>query len=730
MGKNQSASGLTNIVQYDTAGNISLVSGSTTLLFISSSGAITTTGVISGSNALSASYAVSASNALAAQTASFVANAESASNAVAAQTASYASAFTVASTLTAQTLVVQTITSSVDFVTGSTRFGSILENTHQFTGSMLVTGSIGINLSSSAYLTGSLTVQSMVSASTSGPVVAVRTSYINKKIIAELAEYSSDGVLVLRHALASTPTVFITSQTGGTSHTYFNHDGNVGIGTSSPINKLDIRISSSATYSSSSTGSALTLYNTSATTNGFVGIDFIAEPTSGNTGRAAINMIVTGNGTSDLAFSTRNTDMGEKMRITSGGNIGIGTSDIVSTNLTGAVTIRKSYEGDTPNGTTTQTYYQNQSPLFLFGRNSGISIISNNGDEGEIIFGNNSTRAYARISTSTGTSSVGGDMYFKVGSDTERMRITSDGAMYMSRIGSDLTFADSVGGMYVRNNGNAAGTEEELRIFGRNIGFFSHSGTRYATIASSGNVGIYTSTPSARLEIKMGGDGDMLIGRYSGGSAKLLYAYQSGADGFLELRTGADSTITKLSGYSGTPSYFLSNVLVGQTTGDLGQNGWQLQAAGGGHTSFAINNNEAFIFNNRNTGTTYEIDFRTNVIERGKISVTDSGVSYATQPSDRNLKKNFEDWNQNVLDVFKNLNPQKFNFLVEDDSQPKTKGFIAQDLVESFPEAYPISKDRYFFNPSGMVVYMMKAIQELKAENDTLKEILQRNNIQ
>jgi len=49
--------------------------------------------------------------------------------------------FTSTGTLTAQTLVVQTITSSVDFVTGSTRFGSIAANTHVFTGSLLVTGS-------------------------------------------------------------------------------------------------------------------------------------------------------------------------------------------------------------------------------------------------------------------------------------------------------------------------------------------------------------------------------------------------------------------------------------------------------------------------------------------------------------------------------------------------------------------------------------------------------------
>ena len=68
------------------------------------------------------------------------------------------------------------------------------------------------------------------------------------------------------------------------------------------------------------------------------------------------------------------------------------------------------------------------------------------------------------------------------------------------------------------------------------------------------------------MEIKGSGDGDLLIGRYSGGSAKLIYGYQSGADGYLELRTGADSTITKLSGYSGTASYFLSNVGVGTSS--------------------------------------------------------------------------------------------------------------------------------------------------------------------
>jgi hypothetical protein len=48
----------------------------------------------------------------------------------------------VTGSITAQTLVVQTVTSSVDFVTGSTRFGSISANTHVFTGSVLISGSV------------------------------------------------------------------------------------------------------------------------------------------------------------------------------------------------------------------------------------------------------------------------------------------------------------------------------------------------------------------------------------------------------------------------------------------------------------------------------------------------------------------------------------------------------------------------------------------------------------
>ena len=97
---------------------------------------------INTSNAISASYALSASYSLNSTSASYAFNATSASYAT---TTSYADNFTVAGTLTAQKIIVQTITSSTDYVTGSTIFGSQLSNTHQFTGSVSITGSLLIN---------------------------------------------------------------------------------------------------------------------------------------------------------------------------------------------------------------------------------------------------------------------------------------------------------------------------------------------------------------------------------------------------------------------------------------------------------------------------------------------------------------------------------------------------------------------------------------------------------
>ena len=156
MSKNTLTSGLINYITYSsgslsTSGSLTVTGSLNVTNGITGSfqGVATTASyvlnAVSASFATTASYAVSASIATNAVTASHALNAVSASFATTAVTASFANAFTVAGTLTATTLVVQTITSSVDFVTGSTRFGSLLANTHAFTGSVGMTGSLTLN---------------------------------------------------------------------------------------------------------------------------------------------------------------------------------------------------------------------------------------------------------------------------------------------------------------------------------------------------------------------------------------------------------------------------------------------------------------------------------------------------------------------------------------------------------------------------------------------------------
>jgi hypothetical protein len=93
-------------------------------------------GIITGSlfgtasESVSSSYAYTASSAILAYSSSY------------AQTSSFANNFTVAGTITAQTLVVSTVSSSVEYSSGSNIFGNSTANTQTMTGSVNITGSI------------------------------------------------------------------------------------------------------------------------------------------------------------------------------------------------------------------------------------------------------------------------------------------------------------------------------------------------------------------------------------------------------------------------------------------------------------------------------------------------------------------------------------------------------------------------------------------------------------
>jgi len=148
-------------------------------------------------------------------------------------TASYATNLTVSGTITAQTLVVQTITSSIDYVTGSTRFGSLAANTHVFTGSLLVTGSshtilgnlgVGGAPNERFSVTGPLGLQGFVRWSDG---------------VATSAFLGITGSTAFIHANNST-LGFGANSSNNYSPTMIVSSSNVGIGTINPVYALDI----------------------------------------------------------------------------------------------------------------------------------------------------------------------------------------------------------------------------------------------------------------------------------------------------------------------------------------------------------------------------------------------------------------------------------------------------------------------------------------------------------
>jgi hypothetical protein len=165
MSKTRDTGYLNNIIKYTESGNITFVNGNTTLLSISSSGAITTTGVISGSSAesaISASYAqvaTSASFASTATSSSFASNAVSASQAQNAISSSFAANAADSNLLDGKDSTEFAITGSNIFT--GTQYTTDTVNPNGFGASASVYTDGGLRVTKDAYVSGTMYVNNL-----------------------------------------------------------------------------------------------------------------------------------------------------------------------------------------------------------------------------------------------------------------------------------------------------------------------------------------------------------------------------------------------------------------------------------------------------------------------------------------------------------------------------------------------------------------------------------------
>jgi hypothetical protein len=88
--------------------------------------------------------------------------------------------------------------------------------------------------------------------------------------------------------------------------------------------------------------------------------------------------------------------------------------------------------------------------------------------------------------------------------------------------------------------------------------------------------------------------------------------------------------------------------------------------------------------------------------------------------SDVKRKRNFEEYTLGI-DGIMGLKPTLYNMDFQEDGDEKQVGLIAQEVKEFIPHAYEENDEFIGLNYNAIIVTMVKAIQELKTEIDSLK---------
>jgi len=545
-------------------------------------------------------------------------------------------------------------------------------------------------------------------------LLQVKSSYDDfiTKIENDLGSEGGNGLWVdTRWNVANNVPFKVTSNSGNSPMMIIKGSGAVGIGITDPSAKLEVKEN---LYVSHPNAEEITFrldnYGTTGTDAGSVLRMF------NQAGTTVVNIDSRGGSSRDTHFNQ-------------GGNFGIGTSS-PDYKLQVEGTASKIF-----NVTNTSTY----SRMLLTGASgTGGDLIFSEASTGTAQFGIYSSGAQA-------TSTLG--IYPNDGS-SPAILVKQNGNVGIGTsspydVGLQVSHSLGNGGIMLGNTATTGSKEMLLNIHPLGLIWQRWVNGAYQanlmTLDYDGNLGIGTTSPGTKLEISDAtgptirlrrADVSVVAGDLIGG----IENYNQDADG-AHISSFIRGYATETYGRQGYLTFGTSGVNSTDATE-------KMRITSGGnidinsHTGATIGYGVRIAKQSGYSQLYMEADTTsTRIIQRfynptgnvGNISIVAYNTTYSTSSSDERLKKNITNWDENILDKFKDIKPKEFHFHNQDNTEEKQKGYIAQNEVDKFPEAYPLlyneeaKEDRHMFNPSGMVVYLMKAIQELKADNDSLK---------
>jgi hypothetical protein len=572
----------------------------------------------------------------------------------------------------------------------------------------------------------------------------------------------SSGSAGLKSSADSTGVLALqTSTTGGTATTAVTIGTNqyIGVGTTSTTYPLQIGTNPSASSNpmlvvnpATGTNGAILYFNNSGSGGLNIGRSDSAGAGSGTTITAYDSFVAT-TGTTGLSFHTNNT---RAMYIDSGQNVGIGTTTPFTTLQVGART-----GAGTTNPSTGSVLSVSKDGA------TGIDLGSNanaNNVTGVINWinaygvGNYNT---ARIDNYADGQANSGALRFWTASSastpTERMRIDSSGNVGIGTTSptsgklviSGTSVTTSQGIRLVGDTADARFICESATLGAGILGTFSNHSQLFYTnssermrITSGGLVGIGTTSPQRKLTV-IGADG--ASGLTEGNSRTSLFLDNSGAN-YINIAAGASNTLGLF--FSSPSTSNLGAVIYDNSSNFLrfdtnSTERMRINSSGNLLIKCTANPSasvygSAFLDNGVGASVLYQSTSITsaNALQVffnpngnvGSVGTSGSNAYYSTT-SDYRLKENITPMT-GALEKVAQLKPVNYKWKADGSDG---EGFIAHELAEVCPHAVVGDKDAVdadgnpiyqSIDTSFLVGVLTKAIQELKAINDTQAETI------